>query len=256
MSKSKANSPELPLSMATQSRNEMNSITNTPARRLGCSAWLLLMPVLLIAAFCVVFGPFLWEQAIVRRLEANDVQVVYVNAAGYWNQPWLRAVPGFQHYGKTLILAFVNCDQPQTRAELPQIARDLRSLRMEIDVDLTGSTDLTRDLSLLRSSRIGTLKVRQQEVRARDIAIVQTLADLKELHLSNCQLDNPAFEEISRLNQLTILTLDGTSISDSSLLPLRRLNKLVFLSLSNTQVSDDAKAQLQDALPHLELTDD
>jgi len=242
--------------MAKQSRNEMNSITNTPVRRLGCSAWLLLVPVLLIAAFCVVFGPFLWEQSIVRRLEANHVQVVYANAAGFWNQPWLRAVPGFQHYGKKLTLAFVNCEQPQTRAGLPQIAKDIRSLRTELDVDLTGSTDLTRDLSLFRSSRIGTLKVRHQEVRARDIAILQTLADLKELHLSNCLLENPDFEEISRLSQLAILTLDGTSISDSSLLPLRRLNKLVFLSLSNTQVSDDAKAQLQDALPNLELTDD
>ena len=63
-------------------------------------------------------------------------------------------------------------------------------------------------------------------------------------------------EEISQLGQLTILSLDGTPIPNASLKPLQRLKNLVFLSLSNTSVSDDAKAELQAALPSLELTDD
>ncbi len=218
--------------------------------------WLVLLPILPLALFCAIFGPFLIQESIARRLESRGVLIIYAISPAKWYQRWLHPVPGFQHFGVRLAEARLQVGDPQTSHLLPQIMRDIRALRVPIHVELTGSKQFHEDLRQLHSARVTIVITRDHPIPAADMRLLQTLPELNCLVLTGCQLDREAFEVIGELPGIETLFLEGTTITDEDIPALLRLKKLQSLSLSNTQVSDSAKENLLEKFPNLDLTDD
>lgn len=219
-------------------------------------AWLVLVPLLPLVVFCVICGPFLIQESIVRRLEERGVWIVYATPPAKWHQRWLRQVSRFQHFGMTLTEAKLTIEDAQTSQLLPQIMQDLRALPVRIHVDLSGSKQVHEDLQQLQSARVVAVSLRDHPIRAADARLLKALPDLKGLALTRCQLDRAAFQVIGELSGIEELYLEGTNIADADVPALLRLKDLWLISLSNTQVSDAAKEKLLEKFPNLDLTDD
>ncbi len=220
-------------------------------------AWILLIPIVLAAAFCITFGPYLYQRMVVRRLESRGVRVDYI---GRKHMPgvytFIHSIEGFERYGDKLLWAIVSCQEPATNAELPQIASDLRNLSLPVVVDLTGPRHIGQYLKELQTTNIVKAGASECVISTAVIKSLQSHLELTDLVLSNCQLEDAAQRELGQLQSLESLLLNGSTITDEGLKHLKSLKKLTTLSLSNTQTSDGAKEELLKVFPDLQLSDD
>ncbi len=218
--------------------------------------WICLIPILLLTTFAIAFGPYLNHQYVAQRLKDYGATLVYETLPTTRFRSFMSSLPGFELYGEQISHAFVYCESPPCRANLPKIVVDARYLRLPLHVDLAESPDLTRELRLLQSAKIAGIHVRDSTIRASDLKLLSGHDELQHVSFANCQIEPFALEELSQLNSLTSIMLNGSTFTDEGLKTLNHLKNLTSLSLSNTNASIEAKEHLMHALPQLELTDD
>ena len=221
-----------------------------PLRR----AWWIVIPAVLLALFCVFFGSHLRRELIVRRLERFGADVHFRHIPSTRHP--LQVIPGFEHFQAPVLSVEIRIADESQAACLPQLLRDVCEISEFLQIDLSGSKDLSRDLGLLPADMAYLVQVSDREISRSALNHLGRLAKLKSLALQGCKIDNDAFSEIGQLKQLLTLYLDGSSISDEGLRHLHGLTKLYLMSLSNTQASESAKEALCKALPKLDLSDD
>jgi Leucine-rich repeat (LRR) protein len=219
-------------------------------------AWYVVPPVLLLTSICIVFGPHIWRQTIIRRLENQGVEILY---SAYHVKWWLETIPGLEHYQDPVTWVKVTSDRtPGIASE--QFWRDVRSLGGNLVVDLSQSQSLNRDLERVPldhvPGRLIDIEIISRNIDAAVLRSLEKVTDLRSLNLNGCHFEAQALNGIDGLKQLSILELDGSSITDEDASRLKGLINLRSLSLSNTQVSDAVKEDLVKALPKLQLSDD
>jgi len=77
----------------------------------------------------------------------------------------------------------------------------------------------------------------------------EDFAHLMVLDLSNCQLTEPDFVQLSQLDELRVLNLSGSNISDQTIKHLHRLKSITAIYLQKTNLSRRALTRLRDHLP-------
>jgi hypothetical protein len=87
-----------------------------------------------------------------------------------------------------------------------------------------------------------------------ELVRLRALPQLESLYLRSSQVTDAGLVCLPVLTQLEELSLDSTQITDAGLEHLRGLTQLKSLSLVNTQVTDAGVAQLQKALPNVQIT--
>ncbi|MES2793442.1 MAG: hypothetical protein V4719_27770 [Planctomycetota bacterium] len=216
--------------------------------------------VLIVTALCILLGPYFWRQAIAGNLRTHGVRFYYIEVFPNSPSHFLRRVrklPGMEDYGKRRQFAEMGIRKGLKTEHLPQIMKDLSALDVGLAiVNLTGSVNLTRDVELSQSKIVCRLIIEHSEISAAAVRLMQGMPSLGVLNLSGSQLNHLAFQELGALTGLRELVLDQASVTDVDLQTLTKLSNLKHLSLSNTEVSDTAKAELQQALPDLQITDD
>lgn len=216
--------------------------------------------VLSVAGLCILFGPYFWQQAIVRNLRSYGVTFAGAIINGTSLSPfcqWVQKFPGMQGYGCRRHFADLSIHNGLKTEHLPKIMKDLSTLGVDtVDINLTGSNNLIRDVKNSQSKIVCNLTIEHSEISAAAVRSMQGMPELKWLQLSGSKLNHLAFQELGALTGLQGLTLDQTSVTDADLQTLTKLSNLIYISLSNTEVSDAAKAELEQALSDLEITDD
>lgn len=93
-------------------------------------------------------------------------------------------------------------------------------------------------------------------ISAADVATLAAFEALRQLELSNCQIDPAAFAELRRLPALEELDLSYSAVTDEQLGQLASCKRLRAVHLSNSGVSDEGVAALTAALGQLNISDD
>ena len=86
-----------------------------------------------------------------------------------------------------------------------------------------------------------------------DMEHVRVLANVEKLSLKGTQVTDAGLVHLRGLKQLAELKLDNTPITDAGLVHLRGLTNLTLLSLRGTKVTDTGVAELQKALPNVQI---
>lgn len=125
----------------------------------------------------------------------------------------------------------------------------------EVSFHLSGSniTDQTiqpiKDiLSLVHVNLAGTI------ITDAGLAAISGLTNLTRLHLEKTAITDAGLSHLKSLVDLNYLNLYGTQISDAGLEHLKNLPNLQRLYLWQTKVTDSGVAELQKALPKLEIS--
>jgi hypothetical protein len=74
-------------------------------------------------------------------------------------------------------------------------------------------------------------------------------AGLMVLNLSNCQLAEADFVQLSQLDDLRVLNLSASNISDQTIKHLHRLKSITTIYLQQNKLSRRALTRLRDELP-------
>lgn len=216
-------------------------------------AWFVVPPVLLITVLFCCFGPHLVREAIIRRLEAQGAGVLFNTPA---HPHWLTAIPGLEHFQMPVHMVMAKVSSKEEAARLPQVLRDVRAIGGSLGIDLTGSDDLVRDVERLSGSKVWNVVADGRSIRGAALRPLKNASALTALCLTQCTFDAEAFAELGQMQELQLLILDGSTVSDEDLRRLHRLPKLKRISLSNMQISESAKEELCKAIPNLDLADD
>lgn len=237
----------------------MASTSASPHKPTRWWIWIVVPPVVVVTGLSIWLGPYILEEKITRRLEKHDVVFYYKDESKVRHPPiylWLRRMTGLRSIGNPAQQSWVFIDEKLTGKPLQDIAKDLRFLALPMRVHVTHSGSIAGDLETLPRELITDLGIRDLEVPATAVRVIQGMKRLRDLELTGCQLDRQAFEGLGALTELKHLVLDQTTVTDDDLVPLAKLSNLTLLTLSNTQVSDAAKEKLNKSLPNLEISDD
>ncbi len=82
---------------------------------------------------------------------------------------------------------------------------------------------------------------------------LEELTSIERLHLENTKITDAGLSSLKKLTNLKYLNLYGTAVSDAGLKRLAALKSLRKLYLWQTKVTDSGAAELQQALPDLEI---
>lgn len=85
---------------------------------------------------------------------------------------------------------------------------------------------------------------------------IASLPDLESVALEDCRIDAATLRGLSRLPRLKHLSLAGTPLDPDCLEALAGLRSLEVLALERTGAPESEVQKLQDALPHVQITDD
>jgi len=109
-------------------------------------------------------------------------------------------------------------------------------------------------MSLRRARGLEMLSIADTQVTDSGIAsLLICLPHLNGLVLRNCPAGPKAMREIGRLTDLISLNLEGTHVVDGDINWLRGLRKLEGLDVSKTNITHSAIADLERALPNLDV---
>ena len=105
---------------------------------------------------------------------------------------------------------------------------------------------------LFRSGFAGDRTV-EQVVDSDSLICVRKFPDLKRLDLTATNIADPGIEHVCSLQNLEILYLDGTAVSDRGVRLLKQLPRLKRLSLRRVYVTKELVAELEAARPALKI---
>ena len=94
------------------------------------------------------------------------------------------------------------------------------------------------------------------EITPEIMAALAGLPDLEVVGLEDCRIDAPTLGGLSRLPKLKHLSLAGTPLDAECVAALSELRSLDILALERTGAPESDVQKLQDALPHIQITDD
>jgi hypothetical protein len=180
--------------------------------------------VLIVVAFGISFGvPIYRQQAARREIGRLGGRL----EEKYHGPQWLRRLLG---YDRTRVFDVIN-------------------------VVRLGGTDFgDGDMQFLIG--LGSVEhVVLYDTKVTDSALVhlRTLGRLKRLYLHGTQVTDEGIKPLTALSQLRVLDLSGTEITDAGLEQLGDMKTLVRLYVDGTEVTDAGVAELQRALPSLNI---
>ena len=132
--------------------------------------------------------------------------------------------------------------------------------RLEVDYPwssspIEGQAPLTDEhLAILKDlPKIVHLRLGNTSVTDQGLSHLEGLPNLTRLNLEKTKSTDVGLKHLGNLKNLTYLNLYATEISDTGLLHLKNLSKLKKLYLSQTKVTKAGVADLQKALPQLDV---
>ena len=133
--------------------------------------------------------------------------------------------------------------------------------RLEVDYQLgssspiEGQAPLTDEhLAILKDlPKIVHLRLGSTSVTDQGLSHLEGLPNLTRLNLKRTKITDVGLKHLGNLKNLTYLNLYATEISDTGLLHLKNLSKLKKLYLWQTKVTKAGVADLQKALPQLDV---
>ena len=125
----------------------------------------------------------------------------------------------------------------------------------EFSIPIEGQAPLTDEhLAILKDlPKIVHLRLGSTSVTDQGLSHLEGLPNLTRLHLEKTKITDVGLKHLGNLKNLTYLNLYATEISDTGLLHLKNLSKLKKLYLSQTKVTKAGVADLQKALPQLDV---
>jgi hypothetical protein len=218
-------------------------------------AWFIVPPVILVAVGCVIFGPHLWREATVRRVQATGgAAVVYDTPVG--GTRLLRRIPGLETWGDNI--AFILIRRNEFPSDESFIATLHESYRLEapLTIGLAGTANLEIVLDDLPAERVQTLYFEDQQLNSSIFSRLKRFKQVKSLGFLHCQFDNIELALLKDFPLLTDLCFDQSSINDEGMRQLFDVRKLRDLGMSQTAVSEGVKEELCRKLPNVSISDD
>jgi Leucine-rich repeat (LRR) protein/uncharacterized GH25 family protein len=133
--------------------------------------------------------------------------------------------------------------------------KELKELKRELMVLLLGNTPVTdAGLKHLKGmEKLETLELEATQVTDAGLKELKTLKSLQQLVLTDTRVTDAGLKEFKGLKKLQLLNLSGTQVTDAGLKELKAMTNLRDLNLAGTQVTDAGEADLQKALPKVEI---
>jgi mono/diheme cytochrome c family protein len=97
------------------------------------------------------------------------------------------------------------------------------------------------------------LNLAATQVTDEDLKLIASLPNLTHLHLENTAITDAGLQHLKNLKNLVYLNLYGTPVTDAGLKHLEGLTELKNLYLWQTEVTDSGAAELQQALPNVNI---
>lgn len=125
----------------------------------------------------------------------------------------------------------------------------------ESKIPIEGQAPLTDEhLAILKDlPKIVHLRLGSTSVTDQGLSHLEGLPNLTRLNLERTKITDVGLKHLGNLKNLTYLNLYATEISDTGLLHLNNLSKLKKLYVSQTKVTKAGAADLQKALPKLDI---
>jgi len=201
---------------------------------------------------------FLWEKSVIRDLLDEEVENIKFSAFPHvkslfvvGNKTTDRSLAQFSQIEKLDGFSLSNAKiTDQGLAKF--LARHPSLISLELK-----SVSIT-DKSLPEVGKLTDLfklTIRNAPVTDRGLADIASLESLCHLDLSGTKISDAGLAHIAKLKNVRDLRLSGTLVTDKGMHHLAALENLHTLSLKSTSVTKAGRAELQKALPDLEIKD-
>jgi hypothetical protein len=147
-------------------------------------------------------------------------------------------------------LKILNVAQTRCTMDVPSIAR-----LEHLEEVWAAETPLSPNgmLALGQCRRLRTLSIANCRVTSEMLCALEGHPTLEYLDVSGSEVSQQGLECVSRIRGLTVLILDGCSVSVGDLSALRGLSNLYMLSLKNVANATEKSADLRRHMPHVKV---
>jgi hypothetical protein len=150
-------------------------------------------------------------------------------------------------------LQFVNANV--TDEELQPLSQAASSGLTEFRLE-TGSVSDACMTHISGMTSLSNLILKGCPIQGEGLENFKSLANLKQLDLSDTKLTDAALAHILQIPNLSSLNLKNTPITDVGLVHLKKATSLEYCNLSGTKVTPEEVKKLQDALPDCTIKND
>jgi hypothetical protein len=171
----------------------------------------------------------------------------------------IHGVPGAPAHDKDApYRPTANADEAIARIErLGGIVRRAAPKDDSLEVDFRNSTVTDAHLQDLQALKpVTILRLRETRITDAGLVFVGRISSLKRLHLEKTAVTDAGLQHLTALKELEYVNLFGTAVGDAGLESLKALPRLRSLNVFQTKVSAAALADMQKAIPGLQVVPD
>lgn len=129
-----------------------------------------------------------------------------------------------------LLLALAACDGA-TEAEQ-------RGGPVESQSTAEAEASWAEQVEAVAAGKAEVIRVERTPIIDEDLAALEGMDDLRELHLGDARITGEGLQRIATLPRLRLLRISGAELDDADLAPLRTMSELRYLMLYDVPISD------------------